>query len=197
MRKLTRRLLWKSVVYLLLPALLICGGYWAWLSTRLRAHLQAEDVAQYTVSYELVPKASSQVQTGLSRVLRAHVKRTDGPNWVPSTGRGLIYDDFDWTPAQSEWIKVEPSLEALRKSVELRLLEAYTPDLLIAELAGPDPLSREAAVTLLRVRTKQSFGYRPDLDPKTQQEAITRWRAWWEANKISWTIEKAREILGK
>jgi hypothetical protein len=49
------------------------------------------------------------------------------------------------------------------------------------------------ASELLHARTGQDFGFRYDLAPETQKEAIGKWRAWWAQNKVQWTTAKVLE----
>ena len=73
--------------------------------------------------------------------------------------------------------------ERLRKHAYDTLLKCDDPaliPLLIDTLADDHLGRRSAALYLLKQRTHQSFGYAPKAPAPQRQEAIAKWRAWWE-----------------
>lgn len=206
MKKLVRRLLWKGVIYLGLPCALLFGGYGFWMKSRLDAQLAPSNITKYSSSCSLLQPAQSQVETSLPYILRVEVRRQDGANYLPAPKGGLIHGIYDWSPSRIQWVEAAPSPEALAESVKLRRFEVFTPGQLIDSLSDHslsdhDVHVREVASTLLVLRTGQDFGYRFDRPPESQVEAIKKWRAWWEANKVEWGTEKVldglKEVLKK
>ncbi len=196
MTRFIRRLLWKTAVYVGLPAVLFAGAYGWWAKSRLEVKLTPDGVKSYSiVSFRIVDPKESKVETSFSRVVRLAVKRKDAPNWRPSDF-GLVHGVYDWAPSGT-WIEVEPTLDEQKEALKLRTLEVQTPGQHIDSLSDKNPHVREIASALLRSRTGQDFGYRPDRSPETQKDAIEKWRAWWEANKLSWTAGKVLEGVGE
>ena len=73
--------------------------------------------------------------------------------------------------------------ERLRKHAYDTLLKCEDPaliPLLIDALAHDHLGRRSAALYILEQRTHQSFGYAPKAPAAQRQEAIAKWRAWWE-----------------
>ena len=74
--------------------------------------------------------------------------------------------------------------ERLRRHAYDTLLKCEDPTLiplLIDTLAHDHLGRRSAALYLLKQRTHQSFGYAPKAPAPQRQEAIAKWRTWWEA----------------
>jgi hypothetical protein len=190
-----RRLVKKVVLYVVLPAGLLAGGYGCWAKSRLDARLEADGVQKYSGSYSLVPPQEVKVETSLPRVLRVEVKRRDGQNWLPSASGDLIHGAYAWDPSKNQWLDLPPSSDALVKSAKLRVLQPYPVPKLIDVLADEDPLARQVAITELRLRTGQDLGYRHDLTPEKRAAAIAKWRSWWEENKVRYGVEKVLDAV--
>jgi hypothetical protein len=201
MKSLSRWLLWKAAVYLVLPGAVLLGAYGLWMKNRLDAKLSPHHLTKYSSSYSLLRPSESRVETSLPYVLRALVKRQDGGNYLPAPDGRLVTFVYDWSPAGNEWREVVPSPEALLQSVKLQRFELFTPGQLIDSLTDQDVQAREVASSLLVLRTGQDFGYRFDRSPPSQGEAIRKWRSWWEANKVEWGTKKVldglKEVLKK
>jgi hypothetical protein len=201
MNKQFKKLLWKAALYLGVPAALAAGGYSWWAKSRLDSTLAAGGVKEYSIaSLSLADAKDSKAATSQSRVLRVAVKRKGGVNWRPSP-HGLVYGLYDWPLGGGAWVEVPPTPDEATASLKLHRLEIETPGYLIDELSSKDPYTREAASTLLVLRTGQDFGYRHDRPPESQKDAIAKWKTWWEANKVTWSaqqvLEKTKEVLGK
>lgn len=199
MSRALRRYVRRLALFVLLPLVGILGVYGWLVKGRLDATLAPEGVENYSFQWAFVAPGESAVGTRLPFVVRVSVKRKDGVNWTPGPRGDLIHGTYDWSPGRHAWIPVPPKGEAASKALELRRLIAYLPGDLIEELSDGDPHVREAAVTLLRLRTKKEFGYRYDREPDSQPEAIAAWRGWWEKHKAEWysqrILEGAQEIL--
>lgn len=180
-----RRLLWKSVLYLGVPALLGIGGYAFYASKSLAGMLAPAGVTKYTTHWAIAKPGESSVGTSLPAVLRVRVKRTDAPNFLPSSA-GLIYATYDWSPSNSVWVEVPPTSDDLSVGLRLKGYEFKLPGDLIVALDDPQPLVREVAHSILVLRTGQDFGFRPDASATARAEAVGKWRAWWAENKLGW-----------
>ena len=192
-KRLLKRLLLKTFLYVGLPSLLIAGVYGWWAKSRLEQSLASSNVKSWTLSsFTFVERAESNVDASLSRVLRVVVKRTDGANYRPYN-QALVHNVYDWSPGKSQWIEAAPSLEESAESLKLQSLGIQTPGQHVDQLADPNVHIREVASTLLRERTGQDFGYRFDRPPESQKASIEKWRSWWEKNKVSWIVGKTIE----
>jgi len=193
MKKFLRRFFFKSFLYVGLPILLLAGGYAWWAKSRLDGVVNAEwSIYQVTT----VAREASEVKTSFSRVVRAAVRRKDGANFRPY-GPGVVADVYDWSPGSNEWVAVPMRLEEQAESLQLQTLRFRLPGELIELLGDQSRKTREVAFNLLRARTEQDFGYRYDQPPGTQKAAIDKWRSWWEANKLTWTVGKGLEAVLK
>jgi hypothetical protein len=201
MKKTARRLIRRLALYVLLPLVGILGIYGWLVKGRLDATLESDGVGSYSLQWSLISPERSEVKTRHPFVVRVSVKRKDGANWLPGPRGDLVHGTYDWSPGGHQWVVVPPPSEAAAKALELRRFALATPGDLIERLADPDPHIREVAVTLLRLWTKQDFGYRYDLDPDTQAEAIAAWRGWWAKNKAEWysrtILEGVEKVLEK
>lgn len=193
MKKFLRRFFFKTFTYVGIPLLLLGGLYGWWAKSRLDGAVGAEWTLHQLAT---VPLDQSAIKSSLPRVLRVAVKRKDGANYRPH-GNGTIADVFDWNPASSTWSSTPMSLEEQAESLRLRAFSFLLPGELIEILGDQNQRYREVAFALLRARTDQDFGYRHDLPPDSQRPAIDKWRAWWDKNKLTWSVEKGLEAIRK
>lgn len=197
MNKTARRLLRRLALYVILPLVGILGVYGWLVKGRLDAVLEPDGVESYSLQWALIGPERSVVETRHPFVVRVSVKRKDGANWLPGPRGDLVHGTYDWSPGGHAWIVVPPALEDAAKALELRRFAAVPPGGLIERLGDGDPHVREVAVTLLRLRTRQDFGFRHDRDPETQSEAIAAWRGWWAKNQTEWYSRSILEGVEK
>ncbi|GIW72145.1 MAG: hypothetical protein KatS3mg102_1687 [Planctomycetota bacterium] len=128
-----------------------------------------------------------------------YTKLPEAHNWLLGPrGFGLVQARYEWSHAEQRWM---PDLDfAARQADQVAARKSHAQgsiEDLLARLSDADPVVREVASKELRIRTGETHGYRYDAPESEREQAIARWRAWWQdpGNKARYGARRAVEVV--